>query len=660
MRHLGGLGAAAIVLLGTARVASAQVAPPHDDGIDLQLFDYAIGPKTFFTVDNADVATPKALALDAMVTFLTSPLTVYNSSGSTHTMIGTTRDEVVQTLTEMQLTGAYGLTDKIQVGASLPFVFALTGDGLDAMNGTPGSHLEVTALGDLMLEGKMRLWQRDQLRLAGIAALTLPTRLGSDGAQYTGDDLPTLEARAALQWSTGRLSLGANAGLLVRDPRTFYGTTIGQQLTWGGAAAVSVTDRFSLIGETYGRLGLQDMSVNNSPAETIGGLRILVGTSLSIVAGGGVGLDRAIGAPAARFFASVGYAPDTRDSDGDGIPNDRDKCPYEPEDKDGFQDEDGCPDPDNDGDGIPDKDDKCPDAAEDHDGFQDDDGCPDPDNDHDGIPDLQDKCPNDPEDGKPPFPHDGCPADKHDSDGDGIPDSVDLCPLEEEDKDGFEDGDGCPDPDNDGDGIPDSRDKCPLCPEDKDGFQDEDGCPDLDNDHDGIPDAQDKCPNDPETVNGFQDEDGCPDTGGLALVELDGDRLAVARVPPIAHGELTSTGQVIANQMALVMKGHSEVTHWLIALSQPDVKAAQAIADALKAYLIKKGVTAAIDVAGAAGAAKIAGVVQERAAPDAPFVCPPELVAKPRPDRITPKAVMPGVKLPDKPKDPDVDIEIEK
>src|SRR5262249_43949814 len=43
-----------------------------------------------------------------------------------------------------------------------------------------------------------------------------------------------------------------------------------------------------------------------------------------------------------------------KDTDGDGIPDDEDACPTEPEDKDGFQDADGCPDPDNDGDGIPD------------------------------------------------------------------------------------------------------------------------------------------------------------------------------------------------------------------------------------------------------------------------------------------------------------------
>jgi len=50
----------------------------------------------------------------------------------------------------------------------------------------------------------------------------------------------------------------------------------------------------------------------------------------------------------------------SNDRDGDGIPNDRDKCPDDPEDLDGFQDDDGCPDPDNDNDGVPDVEDQCP------------------------------------------------------------------------------------------------------------------------------------------------------------------------------------------------------------------------------------------------------------------------------------------------------------
>ena len=66
-----------------------------------------------------------------------------------------------------------------------------------------------------------------------------------------------------------------------------------------------------------------------------------------------------------------------KDSDGDGIPDMYDKCPQAPEDFDGFQDQDGCPDPDNDADGIPDSLDKCPNAPEDYNGFMDADGCPD-------------------------------------------------------------------------------------------------------------------------------------------------------------------------------------------------------------------------------------------------------------------------------------------
>jgi hypothetical protein len=132
---------------------------------------------------------------------------------------------------------------------------------------------------------------------------------------------------------------------------------------------------------------------------------------------------------------------------------------------------------DRDGDGIADDKDKCPDDPEDFDGFQDADGCPDPDNDGDGILDINDACPNIPARGSA----DGCPhqaAQMGDRDGDGITDDRDKCPDDPEDRDGFQDADGCPDPDNDKDGIPDVKDRCPNEPETVNGFQDADGCPD--------------------------------------------------------------------------------------------------------------------------------------------------------------------------------------
>jgi OmpA-OmpF porin, OOP family len=97
-----------------------------------------------------------------------------------------------------------------------------------------------------------------------------------------------------------------------------------------------------------------------------------------------------------REFVEVAAPKVDQDTDGDGIPDSRDQCILEPEDVDGYLDDDGCPDPDNDADGIPDDKDQCKNEPEDFDGYKDDDGCPDPDNDGDGVADLEDFCPNTP------------------------------------------------------------------------------------------------------------------------------------------------------------------------------------------------------------------------------------------------------------------------
>lgn len=106
--------------------------------------------------------------------------------------------------------------------------------------------------------------------------------------------------------------------------------------------------------------------------------------------------------------AKLNGCPLDGDIDGDGISDSRDSCPNVPEDKDGYLDDDGCPDPDNDGDMVldwPTHADKCADQSEDPDGFEDNDGCPEPDNDKDGVADLDDQCPLDPG----PADNKGCP-----------------------------------------------------------------------------------------------------------------------------------------------------------------------------------------------------------------------------------------------------------
>jgi hypothetical protein len=76
------------------------------------------------------------------------------------------------------------------------------------------------------------------------------------------------------------------------------------------------------------------------------------------------------GGPRPIAPSEAGETPDpvhhgfVMDTDGDGFSNDHDECPAGPEDKDGFEDEDGCPDPDNDDDRVPDADDRCPSEPE--------------------------------------------------------------------------------------------------------------------------------------------------------------------------------------------------------------------------------------------------------------------------------------------------------
>jgi outer membrane protein OmpA-like peptidoglycan-associated protein len=64
-------------------------------------------------------------------------------------------------------------------------------------------------------------------------------------------------------------------------------------------------------------------------------------------------------APRVALVPREAAAPRPGDQDEDGIPDAQDRCPMAAEDKDGFQDADGCPDDDNDGDGVPDAQDQC-------------------------------------------------------------------------------------------------------------------------------------------------------------------------------------------------------------------------------------------------------------------------------------------------------------
>ncbi len=418
-------GMAVLVLV---LVPAASRAEPTRN-IDLTVFDPT--PTTSgssFQLQNADVGKNGEYVATALASYASGPL-----------VLGTldTTDSVVRNRTMMTLGGAYAFLGWLEGGAHMPF-FQQNGETVPAgqLGAAPAKG---TAIGDLTLHLKARLATFGAASFGAAIAVELPTATDS---QFAGPDKPSGRGLALFTYApTPRLAFNVNAGGVVRASAEFANIQERSGFTGGFGASLRVLDPLTVTAEVYGDVTPHGY-VNEPPEgstmgttstlytmEALGGVRYQLTQQFSVSAGGGRGLTKGVGSPGMRAMMVFAFTPKAAaqptvhrpdpvvqqqvlhkgDMDVDRIPDDKDKCPTEPEDMDGFQDEDGCPDPDNDNDGIPDEKDKCPNVPEDKDGFEDADGCPDPDNDKDGIPDVKDKCPDKPETINGFQDEDGCP-----------------------------------------------------------------------------------------------------------------------------------------------------------------------------------------------------------------------------------------------------------
>lgn len=485
-------------------------------GVDLHLFRPAIDSKGFFTVNGADLLGHLDFSLGLVLDY---------GYGQMHLNPGHGTDVLLRHAFQGTVQFDLGLLNWVVIGISAPVVL----NGADAATdiGPSGAtfdddDMNIQALGHVSGHLKVRILRPDENNPFGLAIV------GQAGYEIGGGSSNFAAEPGFFYWPQlvlerrffgNALRLGLNAGYRghTGENGSFGNGANGKPqlaagdfkysdlITAGFGVSVRVIPALDLAAETYAtyQLGGGTAAEEKISAEAIGGLKLFIDRNSFLMLAGGVGYLKGFQAADARATVGFIFEPSIGDRDGDGIKDDADDCPDEPEDYDGFQDT---------------RSDSPPGKY----------GCPDPDNDEDGIPDKLDRCPNDPEDKDGDHDDDGCPEGSDgDRDGDGILDSRDKCPDQPEDKDGFEDRDGCPDLDNDKDGIPDADEECDNDPEDKDGFEDSDGCPDPDNDRDGIPDivegsdAEGSCMNRPETVNGLDDEDGCPDQGRIVMTEND-------------------------------------------------------------------------------------------------------------------------------------------
>lgn len=261
------------------------------------------------------------------------------------------------------------------------------------------------------------------------------------------------------------------------------------------------------------------------------------------------------------------------DSDGDSVKDTIDRCPGTPAGTP--VDASGCA-LDGDNDGVADGADRCPgtpsgtpvDAA----------GCAQ-DSDKDGVADASDRCPDTPAgvtvDSK------GCPMD---GDADGVTDTADKCPNTPAGT--AVDPNGCP-LDSDGDRSPDSMDRCPDTPAGHpvDGY----GCP-LDGDGDGIADSLDKCPG--SAARTRVDPHGCYRLfdDSVTSVVLEGVVFAngTAELTDSSKAilEAVATSLLSRPEIRVRVEGHTSSS----GTAARNLKLSQQRADAVKAFLVTRGV----------------------------------------------------------------------
>ena len=477
-------------------------------------------------------------------------------------------------------------TVDLQLGFGLGNIFALMADvpvvawqsGFEPAGfGSPEAinDLNGSGIGDVRVTPKLTLLEIEEgvspIGVALLNTLTLPT--GSPNS-FIGEGGLTTIPMAVLEAADGSVHKGdyqvrgaINAGARIKEPDTFRDLTFGTEFVWRAALGAKPHDIIEVGADIQGSVSGNRVAL--APVEVLPWLKFMGGPA-TIGGGVGVGLNPGVGAPDFRVFGGATLAPSfdpmLLDRDKDGIPNKYDACINIPEDHDGFEDQDGCPEDDNDRDGIFDVNDACPNEPEDFDYFEDQDGCPDYDNDKDTIPDV-----------------------------------ADACPLVPEVFNGVADHDGCPDEvDTDRDGYVDSADACPLDPEDFDGFQDQDGCPELDNDQDGLLDPVDQCPFDPETRNGYLDEDGCPDNAPSRVV-VEKEKIVITEKIFFEYNKavIQSLSFELLDEVARVIQEHPNIT--LIQVEghtdsdgsdSYNLKLSQARAEAVVEYLVRAGVDA--------------------------------------------------------------------
>jgi outer membrane protein OmpA-like peptidoglycan-associated protein len=292
--------------------------------------------------------------------------------------------EVVKHLLAADVIASLAVWEGLEFGVGLPVTLLGSGDPDDA--NAAGLEEPGLSLGDVVVRAGWRQRFGDDTALALHVPVLLPTS-GEDNVLGLGLGVrPTL----ALMQRFGIAELLFNLSYLVRGAERALDFDGGQELGARAAARIALDSywKTGVLAELGFSTATSDFfAAPVTPVEARVGVDHWFGEHWRLTGFLGTGLSTGVGAPDVRAGLGIAYgdnppyrarpAPTRGDRDGDGIRDETDRCPDAAEDRDGFQDGDGCPEDDNDADGVIDVDDSCPRAPETLNGISDDDGCPD-------------------------------------------------------------------------------------------------------------------------------------------------------------------------------------------------------------------------------------------------------------------------------------------
>ncbi len=510
-------------LIASSVVLASSSATAQLPSLDVRTWRPSVDPSASLVLESPNTPGPWAFNTAAYLDWQVRPVTVKDAA------TGTVLYRPIDFGFGTNLLANVGLGQHASLGVVIPAVLYQTGsDGLPATvagDAASGKAIPVssTALGDISLSAKVKIIGNSNggPGLAAVAGMSLPT---GDHSSFAGEGAVTAQIKLIFDYSFVIANFQASLGYMLRtETRTWPdksvgGYNFGDEIPWSlglrirpGVFNIDKEDRQTWEIAAHGWLPSNPQApfVDRgasalSPAMLALSDRFALGKDKDayLIGGIDIGLDNAVGVPGIRVIVGAGWAPREHDKDHDGVPDNVDQCEDIPEDRDGFEDSDGCPDIDNDLDGIIDREDACPNVPGPKSTDPKKNGCPQPDRDGDGIPDSVDACPDVKGEASDDPKQNGCPK------------VLQPPPLD-------------PNKDDDGDGIPNVQDACPDLAGEPSTDPRLNGCPNPDRDGDTYLNEQDECPDAAEVFNGVKDEDGCPDQGGKPLITIEPRPLAL-------------------------------------------------------------------------------------------------------------------------------------